>query len=208
MKSTTFRPADHPHVLENLMPMAWRNQDGTIKNEASIYPLAPNVELGGSGLYTCAPDYLAFLTSILRNDGKVLKPETVDLMFNYRIPDESIMKSEKVKGFFDWGAHPDDVGTEYDHCLCGLVNLKDMKTGKKAGSVRWGGGTKSFWVRYLSIYACLWCSEERRLTDGSGLIELVAFAASMGPRFLGWLRSCLVRCIGSSRLLSMIKSML
>ncbi|KAN0099370.1 beta-lactamase/transpeptidase-like protein [Hyaloscypha variabilis] len=145
MKSTTFRPADHPHVLENLMPMAWRNQDGTIKNEASIYPLAPNVELGGSGLYTCAPDYLAFLTSLLRNDGKVLKPETVDLMFNYRIPDESIMKSEKVKGFFDWGAHPDDVGTEYDHCLCGLVNLKDMKTGKKAGSVRWGGGTKSFW---------------------------------------------------------------
>ncbi len=82
MKSTTFRPADRPHVLENLMEMSFRHKDGTIKNEASIYPLAPTVELGGSGLYTSAPDYLAFLTSLLRNDAKVLKPETVDLMFN------------------------------------------------------------------------------------------------------------------------------
>jgi hypothetical protein len=61
------------------------------------------------------------------------------------------MKSEKVKEFFDWGAHEDDVGMDYDHCLCGLVNLRDMKTGKKAGSVRWGGGTKSFWVSEVRV---------------------------------------------------------
>jgi hypothetical protein len=154
MRSTTFRPADHPHVLENLMEMAWRNKDGTIKNEASIYPLAPTVELGGAGLYTTTADYIKLLTSLLRNDGKVLKPETADRMFNYRIPDESIMKSEKVKEYLDWGADPDHVGMEYDHCLCGLVELKDAKTGKKAGSVRWGGGTKNFWVRYLA--SCLY----------------------------------------------------
>jgi hypothetical protein len=151
MKNTTFRPADHPHILENLMAMGWRNKDGTLSNITSIYPLAPTVELGGSGLYTSAPDYLALLTSLLRNDGKVLQPETVDLMLNYRIPDKSIMKSEEVKEFFDWGAHPEDVGMEYDHCLCGLVNLKDFKTGKKAGGVRWGGGTKSAWVSFLSF---------------------------------------------------------
>jgi hypothetical protein len=155
MKSTTFRPADHPHILENLMEMAFRHKDGTVKNEASIYPISPIVELGGSGLYTSAPDYLAFLTSLLRNDGKILKPETVNLMFEHRIPDKSIMKSEKLKQFFDWGAHPDDVGTAYDHCLCGLVNLDDMKMGKKAGTASWGGGTKSKWVRYLRFFiAC------------------------------------------------------
>jgi CubicO group peptidase (beta-lactamase class C family) len=146
MKSTTFRPADHPHIRENLMEMAFRHKDGTIKNEASIYPIAPAIELGGSGLYTSAPDYLVFLTSLLRNDGKVLKPETVDLMFNYRIPDKDIMKSEKVMEFFEDPAEPDMA---YDHCLCGLVNLKQESTGRKVGSVHWGGGTKSFWVRHL-----------------------------------------------------------
>ena len=146
MKSTTFRPADHPQVRENLMEMAFRHKDGSIKNEASIYPIAPTIELGGSGLYTSAPDYLVFLTSLLRNDGKVLKPETVDLMFNYRIPDKDIMQSEKVMEFFEDPAEPDMT---YEHCLCGLVNLKQESTGRKAGSVRWGGGTKSFWVRHL-----------------------------------------------------------
>jgi hypothetical protein len=143
MNSTTFRPADHPHILSNLMPMAWRNKDGSIKNEANIYPLAPTIELGGSGLYTCAPDYLALLTSLLRNDGKVLKPETVDLVFNWRIPDKDIMRSEKVKEWLEDGV---EVDMEFDHCLCGLVELKETSSGRKAGSVRWGGGTKSFWV--------------------------------------------------------------
>jgi hypothetical protein len=146
MKSTTFRPADHPHISENLMEMAFRHKDGTIKNEASIYAIAPTIELGGSGLYTSAPDYLIFLTSLLRNGGKVLKPETVDLMFNYRVPDKEIMKSEKVMEFFENPAEPDMA---YDHCLCGLVNLKQESTGRKVGSVRWGGATKSFWVRHL-----------------------------------------------------------
>ena len=151
MNSTTFRPADHPHVLSNLMSMSFRHRDGSIKTEANIYPLAPTIELGGSGLYTSTADFIKLLTSLLRNDGKVLKRETVDLMFNYRIPDESIMKSEEVKEFFDWGAHKDDVGMDYDHCLCGLVSLRDMKAGNKAGSVRWGGGTKSFWVREVRV---------------------------------------------------------
>ena len=151
MNSTTFRPADHPHVLSNLMPMSFRHKDGSIKTEANIYPLAPTIELGGSGLYTSTADFIKLLTSLLCNDGNVLRKGTVDMMFNYRITDENIMKSEKVKEFFDWCAHEDDVGMDYDHCLCGLVNLRDMKTGKKAGSVRWGGGTKSFWVSEVRV---------------------------------------------------------
>jgi hypothetical protein len=204
MNSTTFRPADYPHVLSNLMSMSFRHRDGSIKTEANIYPLAPTIELGGSGLYTSTADFIKLLTSLLRNDGKVLKKETVDLMFNYRIPDESIMKSEEVKAFFDWGAHKDDVGMDYDHCLCGLVSLRDMKPGNKAGSVRWGGGTKSFWVSERRV--CI--GRRSGLIPGSGLIGTVGFVAFMVRRFWVPPRSCRRRCIESFRARFMMDSKL
>ncbi len=112
------------------------------------------------------------------------------------------MKSEKVTVFFDWGAHEDDVGMDYDHCLCGLVNLRDMKTGKKAGSVRWGGGTKSFWVSEVRVLG------RSELNLGSGLIGTVGFVAFMVRRFWVPLRDCRRSCIESFRAQFMLVSKL
>jgi hypothetical protein len=120
MKNSTFRPGNHPHVAKNLMALSWPNKDGTIKNIPSIYPLNPAIDLGGAGLYTSAPDFMALLTSLLRNDGKILRPETLDTMFEWRVPDETIFKSEKVKGWFEDFV---EEGMELDHCLCDVVNM-------------------------------------------------------------------------------------
>ena len=38
-------------------------------------------DFGGSGLFGTAEDYLKLLRSILRNDGKLLTEQSVDLMF-------------------------------------------------------------------------------------------------------------------------------
>jgi hypothetical protein len=86
------------------------------------------------------------LTSLLHNDGKILKPETVGTMLGWRVPDEKIFKSEKVMGWFEDFV---EDGMELDHYLCGVVNLENLKTGRKAGGVQWGGATRCHWVRYL-----------------------------------------------------------
>jgi hypothetical protein len=129
------------------MEMTALNKEGNLETVPSIYSLSPALDLGGSGLYTSAGDYIAFLKSLLRNDGKILKPETVDLMLGYRIPDENIMKSPEIKAFFGENVEND---MDFDHCLCGLVNLRPLKTGRAAGSVQWGGATRCYWVRGLN----------------------------------------------------------
>lgn len=80
--------------------------------------------MGGSNLYTSGADFLKFLSSLLRNDGKLLGPETTDLMFEYRLP-----KGETFRCFRTNPEHLKDnfgdlapVGMEVDHCLAGMVN--------------------------------------------------------------------------------------
>ncbi|MCJ1316740.1 hypothetical protein MMC15_002061 [Xylographa vitiligo] len=96
-------------------------------------------DMGGSGLASTAEDFMKLLASLLHNDGKVLKPETADLMLNARVSDRSIFDVKEVKEDLE-----DEVGASgrADHCLAGCVNVDPIKeTGKHAGSVSWNGAT-------------------------------------------------------------------
>ena len=61
MKDTTFRLLNHPHIADNLIKMSSRKKDGTLESADTIYPLDPKTDMGGSNLYTSAPDYLELL---------------------------------------------------------------------------------------------------------------------------------------------------
>lgn len=148
MNHTTFRLLNHPKILENLLPLTSRRPDGTIIDVPTFYPVDPAVDLGGSNLYTSAPDFITFHTSLLRNDEKLLKQETMNEMFNWRLPDAGIFRTEQVKGFFEGMV---EEGAELDHCLTGLVNVTPLKTGRKGGSVAWHGGTRCYWVRVAAL---------------------------------------------------------
>jgi hypothetical protein len=127
------------------MEMTGRKKKGSLETVLSIYSPTPAINLSGSGLYASMPDYIAFLKSLLCKDGKMLKPETVNLMFGYRVPDERIMKIQSIKEFFEEDA---ENGMDFDHYLCELVNLRPLKNGRAAGGVQWGGATRCYWVRY------------------------------------------------------------
>lgn len=66
--------------------MTTRAPDGTVQLAESIYPIHPKVDMGGSNLYSSGTDFVKLLSSLLRNDGIVLRPQTTDLMFDYRLP--------------------------------------------------------------------------------------------------------------------------
>jgi CubicO group peptidase (beta-lactamase class C family) len=151
MASTTFRLLNHPHVAANLMKMNSRNKDGQVEETQSIYPVDPKMDLGGSNLYTSGPDFIKFLTSLMRNDGKLLRAETTDIMFDYRLPETEEFKKFKMDEYDikDSFGEMAPEGMQVDHCLAGQVVLSDLKGGRKAGSVNWSGATRCFWVRGL-----------------------------------------------------------
>ena len=109
--------------------------------------------VGGSNLYTSAPNFLKFLSSLLRNDGELLKPKTADMMFDYRLPDTEAFEAWKTDGeaindrFGDMASE----GLRVDHCLAGLVVLSGLKGGRRAGSVNWAGATGTRWVSFCSV---------------------------------------------------------
>jgi CubicO group peptidase (beta-lactamase class C family) len=153
MTSTTFRLLNHPHVAANLMKMHSRDKDGKVEEAQSIYPVDPKVDLGGSNLYSSGPDFIKFLASLTLNDGKLLRPDTTDIMFNYRLPDTEEFKKfktdeEDIKDSFGDMA---SEGMRLDHCLAGQVVMSDLIGGRKAGSVNWSGATRCFWVRNLLL---------------------------------------------------------
>lgn len=161
MTHTTYRLLDNPHVAANLIQMTTRGPDGTVQPGDSIYPINPKVDMGGSNLYSSGTDFVKLLSSLLRNDGIVLRPETTDLMFDYRLPKTTPFRQfqtnpEHVKDNFG-GLAP--VGMEVDHCLAGLVNQEDLIGGRKAGSITWQGATRCYWVRSsILLWDLLNCS--------------------------------------------------
>jgi CubicO group peptidase (beta-lactamase class C family) len=178
MTSTTFRLLNHPYAASNLMKMHARNKEGKVELAESIYPIDPKIDMGSSNLYTSAPDFMKLLTSLMRSDGKLLHPETVDIMFNYRLPDTENFNSfkraaEEIQYFFGDTA-PD--GMKIDHCLAGMVVLDSLRGGRKAGSVSWGGATSCFWVE-LPRYFC-----EMRLTNRQWIDRVTGICGFYGSQ--------------------------
>ena len=117
-------------------------------------PLDPQDEFGGGGLFGNTEDYLALLKSLLRNDGKLLKSESIELLFAPCIPpaaQESLNQTLSIPAYAAIMTPGDaPVGTpgarKWSHALGGLVALEDdADGGLRAGTLRWGGAPNLRW---------------------------------------------------------------
>ncbi len=103
---------------------------------------------GGHGLFMTATGYLKVLRSLLVNDGKLLKPETVDDMFkNHLSPRASeghraALASVPMGTFFRVGIA---TGTKAGYGLGGLLTLEDVDGWYGANTLTWGGGHTFAW---------------------------------------------------------------
>ncbi|KAL2147157.1 hypothetical protein VTI28DRAFT_587 [Corynascus sepedonium] len=102
---------------------------------------------GGHGLFMTGPAYLAVLRSLLVNDGKLLRPETVDDIFRDRIgPDSEARFQAAVAGptgaFFRVGIPPD---VSIGHGLGGMLTREDVDGWYAKGTLSWGGGMTFAW---------------------------------------------------------------
>jgi len=105
---------------------------------------------GGQGAYSSMGDYVKFLRSLLVNDGKILRPESVDVLFESQLTAGQAASLKEFfcspKGAFFIGEF--DLET-YEHgwSFGGILFLQGYEDGRRgAQSVSWGGAANSFWL--------------------------------------------------------------
>jgi hypothetical protein len=94
-----------------------------------------------------AEGYVRVLQSLLANDGRLLRGETVEKMFENQIGAEAeegfrAALAGPLGWFFRLGM---DVETKLGHGLGGLLTLEDVKGAHGEGTLTWGGGLTFVW---------------------------------------------------------------
>lgn len=104
-------------------------------------------DFGGHGLFLPGDDYIKILRSILANDGKLLKPATVDDMFEHHLsPEATESHRAALKSpmgvFFRVGIEPE---MKAGHGLGGLLMRQDVDGWYGDRTLTWGGGLTFAW---------------------------------------------------------------
>ncbi|KAK7470286.1 hypothetical protein VKT23_001718 [Stygiomarasmius scandens] len=147
MSNTAFRIQHRTDIRDRLVQLYQRNPDGSmVESQVGVYP--GEYDGGGGGLFLQPTDYIKLLESLLKNDGKVLKPETRDMMFEPQLKNPkqlveyiqtkpSILRNSMMCGTpFD---------TEVNWGLGGLLAMHDVEGKRKRGTLSWAGYPNLFW---------------------------------------------------------------
>lgn len=148
MTSSTFRPASDPKVLERLMTTTLRaSPDAPLTTTQTPYATESKQDVGGAGLFSTATDYIQLLKSILRNDGNVLKPESVDVLFKPQIKDTRHLEAKfhhpMLAAFLAPGY---DTDLHWNHSIAGRLVQSNVPGRQCKGTLGWGGMPNLKWV--------------------------------------------------------------
>lgn len=148
MHDTAFTMSDD--ARSRLAAIHARLPDGTLAPQPLVLEQAPEVDMGGHGLYGTAGDYLRF-TRMLLNGGeldgsRVLDPETMALMERNQIGDLEVPRFESVAPELsnDVDFYP---GMSKKWGLSFLINTERTPEGRSPGSLAWAGLANSYyWI--------------------------------------------------------------
>lgn len=171
LTSTTFRLQSRPDILNRRADMTVRTSSGALAPSPTRFftDNAPD-DHGGGGLFSCAEDYVKLLVSVLKNDGTLLKPSSIDLLFTpYLSPAAAAaFRDNRTAAYTAYrngpaGSKVERGATqpiEMNYALGGQLSEKDWIGGRKAGSMSWGGLPNLSWViDRTSGIALLYCSQ-------------------------------------------------
>lgn len=148
MTSTAFRIDEG--MRGRLARIHQRGEDGSFEALDLEIPQAPEMEMGGGGLYGTVGDYARFTRMILNRGqgehGRILKPETVEAM--------SVNQMGPLRVQRMTSAMPpltNDVeffpGMDKTWGLTFMINTEEAPTGRSAGSLAWAGLANSYyWI--------------------------------------------------------------
>lgn len=104
-------------------------------------------DFGGHGLFMTAAGYVKVLRSLLANDGKLLKPDTVESMFRHHLAPEATAAHQTalagpVGPFILCGLAPD---SRPEYGLSGVLTTRDVDGWYGERTLTWGGGFTFVW---------------------------------------------------------------
>lgn len=144
----TFWPKKNSELKDKVPSIAVRTPEGKLAPFTDDHLNTHSTDcFGGHGAYAKMGDYLKILQSLLANDGKLLKPETVDMMFEPQLGEGSGKALSSFVNAFGGmliGELNSDVPISYG--LGGMIFLKDDVGRRKKGTLSWGGMVNTFWL--------------------------------------------------------------
>ncbi|KAF8848235.1 beta-lactamase/transpeptidase-like protein [Acephala macrosclerotiorum] len=161
IKNLTFHQDLKPDVKKNLVKMTSRNGPTEAKygmpqrdagkvewSDEIIYEDPTKYEAGGGGACGSPVEFLKIVHSILANDGKLLKSETIGEMFKPQLG------PGPLKAWIDYIGVPmlqgafaiPPAGTKIQWGIGGMLWDQDAETGKKKGTLCWSGLPNLMWT--------------------------------------------------------------
>jgi CubicO group peptidase (beta-lactamase class C family) len=175
MKDTAYTTG--PEQRSRLASVHNRKPGGGLEPVPLEMPVVPEFHSGGGGLYSTAPDYIAFLQMLLHdgsfNGARILRPETVALMGRNHIGDieAGVLKTTAPASSNDVDFFP---GKSLKWGLGYMINVEAVPGGRGAGSLTWGGLFNTYY----------WIDPARRIA-AVYMTQILPFADHQAVRLLG-----------------------
>ncbi|KAH6618383.1 putative transesterase [Chaetomium sp. MPI-SDFR-AT-0129] len=145
-----FYPVKGEKVRERMVDLNEHDPEG-LGQAVTGSPGSPNKrsqgDFGGHGGFMSGEGYIKVLRALLKNDGTLLRPETVESMFQNQIRPEAEENFQATLngpagGFFRLGV---DAGKKLGHGYGGLLTLEDLDNWYGQHTLTWGGGLTLTW---------------------------------------------------------------
>lgn len=144
----SFHVEKEPDYAARLMGTAVRTPDGALKEDSGLAFCAHlDDDEGGQGLAMTMGDFVAVLGDLVADKPKLLKPETVNLMFEPQLASGSkgIEGLVQLRPAWDMVAGPVQ-NEDVNHGLGGLLVLKECgEIGQPKNVLCWGGSPNIVW---------------------------------------------------------------
>jgi CubicO group peptidase (beta-lactamase class C family) len=149
--SAEFYPVKREELRERMVDLNPEDTEGVgravLAGGGDMNERSNGHHFGGHGLFMAGDDFSKVLRSLLANDGKVLKKETVESMFEDHLTPKAAKGLEKALAspagtFYRVGMEP---GAKAGYGLGGILAMEDSEGWYGAKTMSWGGGLTFAW---------------------------------------------------------------
>lgn len=177
MSETTFMPSDEQR--SRLMAIHSRTPDGGLTISELEPPAEPEYWAAGHGLHGTAGDYARFMAALLAggelNGNRILRPETVDLMFTDHLAGIPLPAEGTISTMPELSNDVPPLPFEQTFGLGLHVFSEDLPGMRKAGSGDWSGLCNCYyWIDRTSGVAGAFLTQVVPFYDAQVLESLLA----------------------------------
>ncbi|KAF2169076.1 hypothetical protein M409DRAFT_21087 [Zasmidium cellare ATCC 36951] len=192
IRDMTFKLQQRPDMIKRRATSCDRDEQGNLTaGDNDFWRKDFEDDFGGMGCFTTPADYFKVMTSLLHDDGKLLKPTTVDMLFERQLGEAG------EQGMADVYAHelfgqamghlvPKEVNKS--HALGGSLMMDDAdgSNWRRKGTMVWAGLPNVIWsIDREAGRCCLYASQVRPPGDPPSLRLAELFERSMYSRATG-----------------------